>query len=170
MNQNAAARILEPSSAATREAIVALLTEAYWGKVETAMNCIANSVNPDGVGAELIKRSLAEGASAELAHAERLAARIKELYGVVPGSQQFEAAQRSFQPPVPSTNIVSLLNGAIAVKDEAIAVCGRLIEASAGVDPVTEHMVVEILAAEQASRRRFESYLKEYQGHGLGLA
>ncbi len=91
-------------------------------------------------------------------------------YGVVPGSRRFEPAQSAFQPPVPSTNIVSLLNGAIAVKDEAIALCGRLLEATRGIDAVTEHLVVEILGEEQTSRRRFEGFLKEYQGQGIGLA
>ena len=36
MDQNAPARILEPSGAATRETIVQLLREAYWQEIETA--------------------------------------------------------------------------------------------------------------------------------------
>ncbi|MGI9540377.1 MAG: ferritin-like domain-containing protein [Miltoncostaeaceae bacterium] len=170
MEQNAPAGILEPSSAARRETILQLLRTAYWNEIETVMNCVANSVNPDGVGAEVVRRALAEGAADGLDHAERFAARIKELYGKVPGSEEFEAGQRAFQPPSPSTNIASLLHGAISVKDEAIVLCGRLLEATQGVDPVTEHLVVEVLRDEQASKRRFESFLKEYQGQGIGLA
>lgn len=170
MGQGERAGILEPSRAAARDAVVELLKQAYWIQIETAMNSLANSINPDGVGAEVIRRALSDGAAAALSHAERLASRIKELYGVVPGSREFRADQGAFQPPSPSTNIVSLLHGAISAHDAGILLCGRLLDATHRVDPVTEHLVVEILRGEQAGKRRYEAYLKEYAGKGIGLA
>ena len=58
-------------------------------EIETVMSYIANSVNPDGVRAQEIIESLTEDIQEELGHAQQFAARIKELYGVVPGSLEF---------------------------------------------------------------------------------
>ena len=52
------------------------------------MSYMAASVNLDGVRAQEIKESLAEDVEEELGHAKQFAARIKELYGVVPGSEE----------------------------------------------------------------------------------
>lgn len=43
--------------------------------------------------AQEIVRSLAEDVEEELGHAWRFAHRIKELYGIVPGSREFRAEQ-----------------------------------------------------------------------------
>ena len=53
--------IMAPEQGEQREEIVELLTKAYWMEIETVMSYIANSVNPDGVRAQEIKESLAEG-------------------------------------------------------------------------------------------------------------
>ena len=76
-----------------------MLEKAYWMEIETVMSYVANSVNPDGVRAQEIKESLAADITEELGHAQQFAARIKELYGVVPGSKQFSAEQDYLQPP-----------------------------------------------------------------------
>ena len=55
-------------------------------EIETVMNYITNSVNPDGVRAQEIIESL-QDVQEELGHAQQFATRIKELYGVVPGSR-----------------------------------------------------------------------------------
>ena len=72
-----------------RERVIELLTKAYWMEIETVMSYIANSINPDGVRAQEIIESLQEDIQEELGHAQQFAGRIKELYGVVPGSQEF---------------------------------------------------------------------------------
>ena len=82
-----------------REQIIGMLEQAYWMEIETVMSYIANSVNPDGVRAQEIKESLAEDIQEELGHAKLFAERIKELYGVVPGSEEFSAEQSYLQPP-----------------------------------------------------------------------
>jgi bacterioferritin len=73
-------------NAESREGIVALLTKAYWMEIETVMSYLAASTNLDGVRAQEIRESLAEDIEEELGHAKQYAARIKELYGVVPRS------------------------------------------------------------------------------------
>src|ERR1051325_2308698 len=67
-----------------RQEIIGMLTKAYWMEVETVMSYIANSVNPDGVRAEEVRKSLAQDITEELGHAQLFAKRIKELYGKVP--------------------------------------------------------------------------------------
>ena len=53
-----------------REQIVAMLTKAYWMEVETVVNYLACSINPDGVRAQEVVRSLAEDVQEELGHAK----------------------------------------------------------------------------------------------------
>src|SRR5690242_14690212 len=86
----AVADILDDENTVKREEIVGLLTQAYWMEIETVMNYITNSVNPDGVRAREISEALAEDIQEELGHAQQFAQRIKELYGVVPGSLEFK--------------------------------------------------------------------------------
>jgi bacterioferritin len=159
--------ILAESNAAKREEIVQMLTRAYWMEIETVMSYMANSVNPDGVRAQEIKESLAEDIQEELGHAQRFAERIKELWGVVPGSQEFEPEQSYLQPPEHQTDVVHVIRGVIEAEAGAIDHYNRIIEASEGVDPVTQDMVTEILHDEEGHRRLFEGFLREYRAEGL---
>jgi bacterioferritin len=159
--------ILAESNAAKREEIVQMLARAYWMEIETVMSYMANSVNPDGVRAQEIKESLAEDIQEELGHAQRFAERIKELWGVVPGSQEFEPEQSYLQPPEHQTDVVHVIRGVIEAEAGAIDHYNRIIEASEGVDPVTQDMVTEILHDEEGHRRLFEGFLREYQAEGL---
>jgi bacterioferritin len=131
------------------------------------MSYLANSVNPDGVRAQEIKESLAEDIQEELGHAQRFAERIKELYGVVPGSEGFEAEQSYLQPPEQQTDIVHIIKGVIEAESGAIDHYNKIIEVSDQVDPVTQDMVIEILHDEEGHRRLFEGFLREYEAEGL---
>jgi bacterioferritin len=159
--------ILSEANAATREQIVEMLQRAYWMEIETVMSYLANSVNPDGVRAQEIKESLAEDIQEELGHAQRFAERIKELWGVVPGSEEFQPEQSYLQPPEHQTDVVHVVRGVIEAEAGAIEHYNRIIETSDGVDPVTQDMVTEILHDEEGHRRLFEGFLREYQAEGL---
>jgi len=159
--------ILADENAAKREEIIALLTRAYWMEIETVMSYIANSINPDGVRAQEIVESLAGDIQEELGHAQRFAQRIKELYGVVPGSLDFTAEQSYLQPPRQQTDIVHVIRGVIEAETGAIEHYNRIIEVTDGVDWVTQDMVIDILHDEEGHRRLFEGYLREYQAEGL---
>jgi bacterioferritin len=159
--------IMAAESTERREQVVELLTKAYWMEIETVMSYIANSVNPDGVRAQEIKESLAEDIQEELGHAQQFAARIKELYGVVPGSLDFEAEQSYLQPPGDQVDIVHVIRGVIAAEQGAIEFYSRIVEETDQVDPVTNDMVIEILHDEQGHKRLFEGFLREYEALGL---
>src|SRR5687768_17299345 len=125
--------IMAPDNAQKREEIVKLLTKAYWMEMETVMNYITNSVNPDGVRAQEIIESLAQDVTEELGHAQEFAQRIKELYGVVPGSMDFKAEQTFLQPPDKQTNIVHIIKGVIEAETGAIEHYNKIIEETDGV-------------------------------------
>jgi bacterioferritin len=150
-----------------REQIIAMLTKAYWMEIETVMSYLANSTNPDGVRAQEIIESLQEDIQEELGHAQQFAARIKELYGVVPGSLDFKAEQSYLQPPGQQTDIVHVIKGVIEAESGAIEHYNAVIEFTEGKDPVTNDMVIAILRDEEGHKRLFEGFLREYQAEGL---
>jgi bacterioferritin len=165
--RSAAQGILADENSEKREEIVELLKRAYWMEIETVMSYIANSVNPDGVRAQEIVESLQKDIQEELGHAQQYAARIKELYGVVPGSLEFAAEQSYLQPPEHQTDIVHVIQGVIEAETGAIEHYNRIIEATDGIDFVTQDMVIAILRDEEGHRRLFEGYLREYEAEGL---
>jgi bacterioferritin len=150
-----------------REAIVELLKTAYFMELETVMNYVTNSINPDGVRAQEVKENIEEDIQEELAHAQQFAQRIKELYGVVPGSMDFKASQNTLQPAEDQIDVVHVIKGVIDAEDGAIQHYTRMVEETDGVDPVTQDMVIEILHDEQGHRRLFEGFLREYEAEGL---
>ncbi len=143
-----------------------MLTRAYWMEVETVMSYLANSINPDGVRAQEIIESLKADIEEELGHARRYGERIKDLYGVVPGTLEFSAEQSYLQPPAHQTDIVHVIKGVIEAETGAIDFYNEIIERTEGVDPVTNDMVIAILRDEEGHRRLFEGFLREYEADG----
>ncbi|MGD9735584.1 MAG: ferritin-like domain-containing protein [Solirubrobacterales bacterium] len=150
-----------------RDRVVELLTKAYWMEIETVMSYIAAATNLDGIRAQEIRESLAEDVEEELGHARQFADRIKELYGVVPGSLEFSAEQAYLQPPEEQTDVVHVIRGVIKAETGAIEHYTRIIEETEGVDPVTQDMVIAILRDEQGHRRLFEGFLRECEAGGI---
>ena len=165
--RNASQGILADENTEKREEIIALLAKAYWMEIETVMSYIANSINPDGVRAQEIVESLQQDVQEELGHAQQFGNRIKELYGVVPGSLDFNAEQTYLQPPEHQTDIVHVIKGVIEAETGAIEHYNRIIEFCDGKDFVTQDMVIQILHDEEQHRRLFEGFLREYQAEGL---
>ncbi|MDX6702618.1 MAG: bacterioferritin [Baekduia sp.] len=165
--RNASQGILADDKSSERDGIVGMLKKAYWMEMETVMSYITNSVNPDGVRAQEIIESLNQDIQEELGHAQQFAARIKELYGVVPGSMEFTPEQTYLQPPQHQTDVVHVIKGVIEAETGAIEHYNAIIEATEGIDPVTNDMVIAILRDEEGHRRLFEGYLREYEAEGL---
>ncbi len=159
--------ILSEEMQSERDELIGYLTKAYWMEIETVMSYIANSINPEGVRAQEIIESLETDIQEELGHAQQFAKRIKELYGVVPGSQDFSAEQSYLQPPDEQTDIVHVIKGVIQAESGAIEHYNKIIEFTEGKDPVTQDMVISILRDEEGHRRLFEGFLREYKAEGL---
>lgn len=126
--------ILADTQRQKRDEIQDLLTRAYWMEIESVMNYLASSVNPDGVRAQEIRKALQDDIQQELEHGLHLARRIKELYGVVPGSMGFAPEQVYLQPPDRQTDVVHVIRGVIAAEDAAIELYNRIIGATDEVD------------------------------------
>jgi bacterioferritin len=165
--RNAAQGILSDEHSEQRETIIEMLTKAYWMELETVISYLTNSTNPDGVRAQEIIESLRGDIEEELGHATQFAQRIKELYGVVPGSMDFTPEHTYLQPPTQQTDIVHVIKGVIEAETGAIEHYNAIIEYTEGIDPVTNDMVIAILRDEEGHRRLFEGYLREYEAEGL---
>jgi bacterioferritin len=144
-----------------RNEIVALLAKAYNMELETVCNYIANSEWLDGIRAKHIKDSLAADVPEELGHAQQLAARIKVLDGRIPGSMDLKMEQKTLQPPSDSIAIKEVIQGVIDAEEGAIEHYQKIIDATDGVDPVTQDMCVALKGDEESHRREFMGFLRE---------
>jgi bacterioferritin len=158
--------VFAEENAAKREKIIEMLTTAYWMEIETVMSYIANSTNPDGLRAQEVIEALNEDIQEELGHAQMFASRIKELWGVVPGSMAFKPSQTFLQPPTEQTDLVHVVRGVIEAEKGAINHYNELIELCDGVDWATQDMVIEILHDEEGHMRLFEGFLRELERDG----
>ena len=161
------AGVLAEQHTGERQKLISMLKKAYWMEIETVMNYITNSVNPDGVRAQEVIEALEEDIQEELGHAQDFARRIRELWGTVPGSMEFKAEQTALQPPAESTDIVHVIRGVIEAEKGAIEYYNQVRNFCSGFDPVTEDMVIGILRDEEGHLRLFEGFLKEFKAEGL---
>jgi bacterioferritin len=159
--------VMSEENTSKREELLKKLQKAYWMEIETVMSYMANSINPDGVRAQEIIESLKADVQEELGHAQQFAERIKELYGVVPGSMEFTPEQKYLQPPNEQTDIVHVIRGVIEAETGAIEHYNDIIEFTDQLDPVTNDMVIAILHDEEGHKRLFEGFLREYEIEGL---
>jgi bacterioferritin len=147
--------------AASPETIIEMLQTAYCMELETIMNFLANSVNLDGVRAEEIKKSLGADITEELAHAQQLAQRIKQIGGLIPGSKSVEVGSQ-MQPSSNTTDVVYAIKSVIAAEESAIAQYKSIIKATDGEDYVTQDLCIRLLADEEEHLVLFRGFLKEY--------
>jgi bacterioferritin len=148
---------------ASNKEIIDLLLQSYCMELETVMNYLANSTNLDGVRAEEIKKSLGADVTGEIAHAQQLANRIKQLGGHIPGSASLKMGGQ-IQPVTDTTDVVGVIKSVIAAEEAACAQYKKIIKAAEGEDYVTQDLCVRILADEEEHLVQFKGFLKEYTG------
>ena len=161
-----ASSVFAEENSEKREQLVEMLKKAYWMEIETVMSYIANTINPDGVRAREVVENLETDIQEELGHAQQFGTRIKELYGVVPGSLEFSAEQSYLQPPEAQTDVVHVIRGVIEAESGAIDFYQSIIDFCDGFDFVTQDMVIDIQRDEQQHKRLFEGFLREYEAEG----
>ncbi len=120
-------------------------------EIETVMSYISNSVNPDGVRAQEIIESLNADIQEELGHAQQFAAHQGALRGR-PRIDGFHGRAELPQPPEHQTDVRH--QGRHRAETGAIEHYLAIIEATEGVDPVTNDMVIAILR-DEGHRRLF---------------
>jgi bacterioferritin len=148
---------------ATNHDIINELRKAYAMELETVQNYLASSIDLDGVRAEEIKKALLGDIEEEFGHARKLGNRIKVLEGRVPGSLDLDRAQHYLQPPKDSTDLIAVIRGVIRAEEEAIDQYKKIIKMCDPIDLVTQDLILEITAQEQAHRRQFIGFLYEYE-------
>ena len=79
--------ILDDSRRQERERVVGMLTQAYWMEIETVMNYVAGSINPDGVRARQIAAALEHKTAVTGAGEEAAVNRLHYIFRVEPGRQ-----------------------------------------------------------------------------------
>jgi bacterioferritin len=143
--------------------IISMLQIAYRMELETVVNYLANSVHLDGVLAEEIKRALAADVPEELGHAHKIAHRIKQLEGRIPGSLELQFDQESLQPPQDTVDIDRIVRGVVEAETAAIEHYRMIIEQTRDTDPVTADLSTQLMADEEEHRTLFAGFLRESQ-------
>lgn len=146
----------------TESNTIADLQKAYSMEMETVANYLADSVNLDGVRAEEIKKSLADDVLEELGHAQRLANRIKQLGGSVPGPTELEMSHTHLDASTTSTDVERVIRGVIEDEAAAIEHYKKIIRETDGQDYVTQDLCITLLADEEQHLTQFQGFMKEY--------
>jgi bacterioferritin len=139
--------------------IIAELKRSYAIELETIQNYLALSVDLEGTGAEIIRKTFEEEIALKLKHARRVAKRIHILGGRVPGSLELPRNQNSLQPPLDDTDLMAAIRGVISANDATISQYQKIINLTEGLDYVTQDMVIDLLSDEREQRRLFLSFL-----------
>lgn len=143
----------------SKQQTVQMLQKAYRMEVETVMNYLANSIYLDGMQAEEVKRALSSDVTEELGHARRLAHRLKQIGGRIPGSLELTFDQESLRPPQSTTDVGSVINGVIEAEHAAIEHYRDIIHhAESSDDPVTADIAIQILGEEEAHLTLFQGF------------
>ncbi len=146
--------------------IAELLQKAYAAELETLNNYLANSVWLDGLRAEEIKEALETDLDTELAHAKKLAQRMKQLNICPHGSMRIQPTQQSLQPPGDSTDLMTVIRGVLDAERAAISTYQDLIHECEQKDYVTQELAINILSEEEEHRTLFEGFERSLTKHG----
>ena len=145
-----------------RSALVRNLTEAYWAELDTAATYLASATNREGMTAGRIARRLRDAITSNLDHAQRLAVRIKQLHGPVPGPNDFPARRLAVGLPAEPHDNASVLEGAIEAATGAIArYQGILAVAPEAADWVTRDLAVQLIREKETHRQWLQGSLAE---------
>lgn len=146
---------------------IAALQKAYSMEIETVANYLADSVNLDGVRAEEVKKSLAKEIQEELGHAQRLAQRIKQLGGFVPGPTKLNIRHSHLDAATQTTDVERVVRAVIEDEQAAVDHYKKIIRDTEGQDYVTQELCIDLLGDEEEHLTQFESFLKEYTGASM---
>jgi bacterioferritin len=120
-----------------------------------------SSTNRDGIRAPRIGRGLREAIACNLDHAQRLALRIKQLHGPVPGPDDFARRALTLRPPEDPLEHFSVLSLVIEAEAAAITHYRRIVATLDPADWVTRDMVIQLIREKRTLRRRLQSCLTE---------
>lgn len=141
--------------------IIAELKKSYAIELETMQNYLANSIDLEGTGAELVRKSLEDEITLKLKHARRLAKRINALGGRLPGSLALPRDQVVLQPPSDNADVMAVVRGVVGANEISISQYQKIIRLTEGLDYITQDLVIDLLSDEREHRRLFLSFLTQ---------
>jgi bacterioferritin len=145
-----------------RSALVRKLTEAYWAELETAAAYLASSTNRGGMSGGRVARRVRDAITSNLDHAQRLAVRIKQLHGLVPGPDDFWVRELALGPPAEPHDDASVLEGAIEAATAGVArYQGIVAAAPEASDWVTRDLAVQLIRDKENHRASLQGSLAE---------
>lgn len=139
-------------------ALVRSLTDAYWGEIHTVSMFVISATNRAGIQAPHIGGCLREAIACNLDHAQRLASRIKQLHGPVPGSDGSRPALR-LRPPADAFDHGSLLSAVIEAEVMAISRYRQIVATLDPADWITRDLLTQLIREKRALRQQLESHL-----------
>lgn len=138
--------------------IIELLKAAYIAELQTVEDYLANSIWLDGPGWRPIAEALDVYVAQELAHAKKIAIRLKELG--VRSPDLFKKEAQRILPIHDETDPLIAVDGVLEAERNAIVRYEKLIEACEGRDFTTQDLIIAILADEEKHRKVFEGFLE----------
>ena len=137
-----------PGYAADRDAVVAMLNDALATELVCALRYRSHHFLATGLHAGAIAGELREHADEELAHADRLAARIVQLGGY-PNWEPGTLPARSHARFDAATDIAAMLRSDLTAERVAIDAYRAMLRFLGDDDPTTRNLLEDLLAAEE---------------------
>ncbi|MFT7633810.1 MAG: bacterioferritin [Mariniblastus sp.] len=105
---------------------------------ETVANYLADSINLDGIRSDVIKTSLAADVQVGFGHPTKIAERIKQLEGHVPGSSSLAFDHSHIEKRDETTDVVGVIEAVIEDEKSAIKRDKQMTRDTDGKDYVTQ--------------------------------
>lgn len=148
---------------ADREAILQLLNEALATELVCVLRYRRHYYMATGLQAEPARAQLLEHSNEELAHADRIAARIVQLNGA-PNFDPTGMAERSQAEYVAADSLESMLQEDLVAERIAIESYVEMIRYVGAADPTTRRLLEDILAKEEEHAEELSSLLADASG------
>ena len=147
------------SYAADLPTVLRLLNEALATELVCTLRYRRHYFMADGLAAESVKQEFLEHANQELAHADRIAARIVQLDGE-PNFDPHGLAERSHAEYVAGQSLESMIREDLIAERIAIDSYKEAIRYLGNQDPTTRRLFEEILAQEEEHAEDLASMLQ----------
>ena len=150
---------LASARGADRHTVLRLLNEALATELVCTLRCRQHYFMAFGRVTESVRQEFLQRAQQELAHADRIAARIVELNGE-PDLNPRGLTERSHAEYTVGDTLESMIREDLVAKRIAIDSYCQMLSYLGGRDPVTRRLMQEILASEQAHVEGLASLLQ----------
>lgn len=147
------------SYSADRDTVLQLLNEALATELVCTLRYRRHYFMADGLAAESVKQEFMTHAQQELAHADRIAARIVQLEGE-PNFDPHGLAERSHAEYVPGQSLESMIREDLIAERIAIDSYKEMIRYVGTQDPTTRRLLEDILAQEEEHAEDLSSMLQ----------